>query len=76
MHPEGTYLLWLDCRKLKRDSNESLQRFFIQKARVWLSEGSEFGKGGDGFVRMNIATSRSTLQEALTRIKSVIQSSK
>lgn len=76
MHPEGTYLLWIDCRRLPQAATESLQRFFIEKAHVWLSDGSEFGKGGKGFVRMNIATSRSTLQEALSRIKSAIHSSK
>ncbi|MBP5246816.1 MAG: pyridoxal phosphate-dependent aminotransferase [Fibrobacter sp.] len=76
MHPEGTYLLWIDCRELPIPSGKSLQSFFIEKAHVWLSEGSEFGKGGEGFVRMNIATSRSTLQEALLRIKSAVHSSK
>lgn len=72
IHPEGTYLAWLDCRKLGLTDSE-LDDFFINKAGVQLHLGSIFGTGGNGFVRMNIACPRSILFEAVTRIKNAIQ---
>ena len=66
--PEGTYLLWLDCRSLGM-SDEELQRFFVQDARVGLSPGTVFGMGGSGFMRMNIGTPRRIVAMALEQIK-------
>jgi cystathionine beta-lyase len=68
---EGTYLAWLDCRKLNL-SSEELGDLFLKKAGVWLHNGATFGKGGEGFVRMNIACPTSVLEEAIERIKSVL----
>jgi|LSQX01.2.fsa_nt_gb cystathionine beta-lyase len=65
---EGTYLLWLDCRGLGL-SDPDLKKFFIEEARVGLNPGIIFGKGGEGFMRMNIACPRSLLEEGLRRIK-------
>lgn len=67
--PEATYLLWLDCRKMNL-SDADLDRFFTEKAKLWLSPGTDFGQGGSGFMRMNIATSRTNLKEAIHRIRS------
>ena len=68
---DGTYLAWLDCRKLNL-SGEELNELFLKKAGVWLHNGSTFGKGGEGFMRMNISCPTSVLEEAIERIKSVI----
>ena len=71
VRPEGTYLVWLDCRRLELDKWE-LKRLMLQEARVYLEDGFIFGDEGDGFVRINIACPRSILTEALERIKSAI----
>lgn len=68
IEPQGTYLLWLDCRDLGIDPH-TLQKFMIEDARVGMEDGYIFGEGGRGFMRMNIATQRSELTRALTRIK-------
>lgn len=69
--PEGTYLVWIDCRSL-RMSPQALKEFMLEKARVYLDEGFIFGPEGDGFERINIACPRSILQEALERIKNAV----
>jgi cystathionine beta-lyase len=63
---EGTYLAWLDCRQAGIPGNAF--EFFLQKGKVALNDGVEFGKGGEGFVRLNFACSRNTLQEAMERM--------
>ncbi len=72
IEPEGTYLLWLDCRALGM-KDEELQRFFVQEARVGMSAGTIFGNGGTGFMRMNIGTPRRNVATALDRIKSALE---
>lgn len=71
--PEGTYLVWLDCRKLGLDDAE-LRSFMRKKARVGLDDGYLFGPSGSGFQRINIACPRSTLSEALLRIEKAVSS--
>lgn len=71
IRPEGTYLVWLDCRELGM-TPEALKAFMIGRARVGLNEGPMFGTGGEGFQRMNIACPRSVLNEALARIADAI----
>lgn len=66
MTPEGTYLLWLDCRALNLDT-QALKTLMFQKAEVAFSEGSVFGSEGEGYLRINFACPRSLLEEALTR---------
>jgi len=73
--PEGTYLIWLDCRKLGLDVRE-LNQFMLQKARIALDEGSWFGTEGEGFMRMNIACSRSIIEKALKRIEIAVNNFK
>lgn len=72
IEPEGTYLLWLDCRTLGMQ-DEELKRFFVQDARVGLSPGTVFGNGGSGFMRMNIGTPRRIVATALERIKCALE---
>jgi cysteine-S-conjugate beta-lyase len=69
--PEGTYLVWLDCRRLGLEK-WALKRLMLQEARVYLDEGFIFGPEGEGFERINIACPRSVLMEALQRIDAAI----
>jgi len=71
IHPQGTYLVWFDCRSLGLDKHQ-LRNLFLNQARVFLDEGSLFGPEGDGFERINIACPRSLLMEALGRIVAAI----
>jgi cystathionine beta-lyase len=68
--PEGTYLAWLDCREAGIEGNP--YQFFLDKARVALGDGAIFGPGGEGFVRLNFASPRSMLAEALARLKTAL----
>ena len=68
VEPEGTYLAWLDCNALGI-SAQKLDEAITQKGKLWLSAGYTFGKGGNGFERMNVACPRSVLQTALERLK-------
>ena len=65
---EGTYLIWLDFRKLGLSVDE-LDNRIINKAKLWLDSGKIFGKVGQGFQRINVACPRSILKEALERIR-------
>ncbi|MDP2791908.1 MAG: PatB family C-S lyase [Rectinemataceae bacterium] len=65
---EGTYLVWIDCRGLGLD-DAGLREFFTKKAGLWLDEGTKFGTGGSGFMRLNMACPRSLLVEALARLE-------
>ncbi|MDR1797826.1 MAG: pyridoxal phosphate-dependent aminotransferase [Clostridiales Family XIII bacterium] len=79
--PEGTYLGWLDFRGLGL-SDAALTALLKDQARVWLSGGTGFasdrgadaggGNPGSGFMRINFACPRSTLEEALARITGVL----
>src|SRR5262245_32566302 len=68
--PEATYLAWLDCRELGLPGDP--QRFFLEKGRVALSRGPNFGQGGRGFVRLNFATSRAILTQVLERMAAAL----
>ncbi len=63
--PEGTYLAWIDFRGT---GLQNPQQFFLQEARVGLSDGKIFGNGGEGFIRMNFGCPRQTLEKALSRM--------
>jgi cystathionine beta-lyase len=69
--PEATYLAWLDCREL--DLEPSPYEFFLSRAKVALSDGAAFGGPGRGFVRLNFATSRQILSEALGRMAEALR---
>jgi cystathionine beta-lyase len=70
---EATYLQWLDCRKLGMKGKE-LHGFFVSRAGVGMNEGSTFGPGGEGFMRMNIACPRTTIKKALEQMEAAINS--
>lgn len=68
---EGTYLVWLDFRKLGLDE-EALEQRIVHEAKLWLDGGGMFGAGGAGFQRINAACPRKLLQEALERIRAAL----
>lgn len=64
---DATYLLWIDCKSIydgKNDPSEDIR----EKTGLFLSGGSHYGKGGEGFVRMNVACPRKTLSDGLDRL--------
>lgn len=65
--PEATYLAWLDFRKLHLDQSELMGRL-QSKGRLALNDGAWFGDPGIGFIRLNLACPRSTLEDAMNRI--------
>lgn len=69
--PEGTYLAWLDCRQAGLPENDPYT-FFLERARVALNNGSDFGADGQGFVRLNFACTRATLQQALEHMRTAL----
>jgi cystathionine beta-lyase len=72
IHPQGTYLVWFDCRALGLKKHQ-LRNLFLNQARVFLDEGSLFGPEGEGFERINIACPRPLLMEALGRILAAVK---
>lgn len=70
--PEGTYLVWIDCRGLGVDA-KALEKLMQKEAKVALDEGYIFGIEGEGFTRINIACPRSILEEGLKRIDKAIE---
>ena len=74
VEPEGTYLVWLDFNAL-RLSQEELDEFLLNNAKIYLSSGIDFGIQGIGFQRINIACPRSTLQCALEKLMIAIKQS-
>jgi cystathionine beta-lyase len=68
---EATYLAWLDCSGTGIAGNPS--DFFLKNARVALSDGAEFGKGGENHVRLNFACPRKILLQALDRMKNALK---
>ena len=70
---EGTYLMWLDCRELKLKQKELIE-LFVNKAGLGLNNGTVFGAGGYGFMRLNIGCSIKLLEKALEQLKEAIES--
>jgi cystathionine beta-lyase len=68
---EATYLAWLDCRETGIPGNPF--DFFLREAKVALNDGVAFGRGGEGFVRLNFACPRKTLTEALDRMSCALE---
>lgn len=72
IQPEGTYLLWFDCRSLGLDQ-DALEALMLEKAKIYFDEGYIFGLEGVGFERVNIACPRSILDEALVRMRNAVR---
>lgn len=69
--PEGTYLVWVDFRRLGL-SPDALEDFILHKAKLWLDSGAIFGTVGQGFQRFNIACPRATLTQALIQLETAV----
>lgn len=69
---QGTYLIWLDFRQTGL-TVEQLDYKIIYEAGLWLDSGKIFGKTGEGFERINVACPRAVLQEALDRIRGILE---
>jgi cystathionine beta-lyase len=69
--PEGTYLVWLDCRQLGLNGQQ-LNKFMVFEAGLAMSAGTYFGKNGEGFMRMNVACPRAILEKALVQLRAAI----
>ena len=68
---EGTYFVWFDCKELGM-SNEKLKDFMINEVKIAFDFGFWFGTDGEGFVRMNVACPRTTIKEALERMRTAV----
>lgn len=75
-HPSATYLLWLDFRDTALGDNDYPAAWLLQHARVAFNEGVTFGELGKGQARLNFATSREILEEAIDRVAKAIESIK
>ena len=68
---EGTYLVWIDVSSCC-DNVEAYCNMILQKCKVWLNPGSMYGStSGEGYLRINLACPKSTLQEALKRLTTI-----
>lgn len=71
---DSLYLAWMDCRGLGMDA-DSLDKFMLTKARLWLDKGQKFGLEGHGYMRVNLGCPRSTVDEAIRRLTGAIAGS-
>lgn len=67
MRPQASFLIWLDCQDLNL-THEELKDFFTNQARLALNDGETFGKEGSGFMRINVGTPRSILEQAMEQL--------
>lgn len=73
--PQASFLVWLNCRALNLN-HEQLIDLFVNQAHLALNDGEMFGPGGQGFMRMNVATPRSILEKALKQLKGAVDGRK
>lgn len=71
IRPQATFLVWLDCRGLHLD-HDALIDLFVNKARLALNDGEMFGKGGEGYMRLNVGAPRALLKKALDQLRDSI----
>ena len=71
LRPQASFLVWLDCRELGL-SHDELTDLFVNKACLALNDGDMFSPGGDGFLRLNVGTSRLVLEKAMNQLLDVL----
>ncbi len=69
--PEGTYQVWLDFNKVTKN-DEELKELLYKKAKLGITLGTEYGIGGKGYARMNIASPRPMILKALAKLKKAL----
>ena len=72
LRPQASFLVWLDCRALGLD-HDALVDLFVKKARLALNDGEMFGPEGRGFMRLNVASPRAVIREALDRLSTAVR---
>jgi cystathionine beta-lyase len=72
VRPEASFLVWLDCRELGLN-HEQLLDLFIDKAHLALNDGEMFGPGGEGYMRMNIGSPRSYVEQGLKQLAEAVK---
>lgn len=68
---DATYLMWIDCRNITDDSKR-LAAFIRKNTGLYVSAGGQYGKAGEGYIRMNVACCREALNDGLERFKNGI----
>ena len=71
IRPEASFLVWLDCRALNL-SHEELVDLFVNEAGLALNDGAMFGRQGEGFMRLNVGTTRAVLHRALRQLQAAL----
>ena len=71
IHPEASFLVWLDCRELGL-AHDALVDLFVARAGLALNDGEMFGPGGEGHMRLNVGLPRIRLAEALERLRAAV----
>lgn len=71
IRPQASYLIFLDCRRLGLPQPE-LVNLFVDKAHLALNDGTMFGRGGEGFMRLNVGCPRSVLRRALEQLEEAV----
>ena len=64
---EGSYLAWIDVTSTGMTSAEVTKKL-LDDAKVMVNDGVMYGKAGEGFIRINLATQRSVVEDATHRI--------
>lgn len=72
LRPQASFLVWLDCRALGL-SHDELVSLFVEKAGLALNDGEMFNPGGEGFMRMNVASSRKVLERAMEQLRNAVK---
>ena len=72
LRPQASFLVWLNCRDLHLN-HEKLLDLFIDKAHLALNDGEMFGPGGEGFMRLNVATPKAVLKQALEQLAEAVK---
>lgn len=71
IRPQASFLIWLDCRRLNL-SHDELTDLFVNVAGLALNDGETFSPGGEGFMRLNVGTPRSILEDAMQRLEKAV----
>lgn len=69
IHGEATYLMWVDCQKVCGHDSAAFSAHLRKETGLVVSSGETFGSGGEGFIRLNLATTRANVEEGMRRLK-------
>lgn len=72
IRPQASYLVWIDYRETGIDENEMMDRL-LNKGRLAIEPGTKYGEAGRGYLRINLACPRSTVEEGIKRFKKALQ---